>query len=323
MTTAWVLGGGGLLGSALSRILRRDGTELFAPSRRVDWSCEPDLAAEFSAAAKAFAARAALAGQWEIYWAAGRGMMNSSEAELETETRVVAAFLGALESTRELFATRGALAYASSAGAIYAGGTDFVTTELSAPAPTTAYARAKLRQEEMLRSFASKKDGLTTLAARLSTVYGPGQAPGKRQGLLTHVARSTIMNLPVHIYVPLDTIRDYIFSDDAAAAMIAALRTSGGRERNRMKIIGSERPATIAEIIATFRRVARRAPRVITGASRLGVVYPRRTRYRSVVEPDVASLPKTTLLVGVARVMAAERAAVMRGARLGEPASSG
>jgi UDP-glucose 4-epimerase len=131
------------------------------------------------------------------------------------------------------------------------------------------------------------------------------------------------MNLPVHIYVPLDTIRDYIFSDDAAAAMIAALRTSGGRERNRMKIIGSERPATIAEIIATFRRVARRAPRVITGASRLGVVYPRRTRYRSVVEPDVASLPKTTLLVGVARVMAAERAAVMRGARLGEPASSG
>lgn len=40
MTTAWVLGSGGLLGSALCRALRIDGTDLFSPVERFHWNSE-------------------------------------------------------------------------------------------------------------------------------------------------------------------------------------------------------------------------------------------------------------------------------------------
>ncbi len=317
MTIAWVVGGGGLLGSALCRALRRAGTELFTPAGRFSWASEPELAPQVATVVRALATRAAAAGRWEIYWAAGVGAMSSSQTVLEAETRILSALLLLIESTPLLMATPGALAFSSSAGAIYAGSPDDIITENTSPAPTTAYARAKLKQEDRVRSFAHANDNVSALLARLSTVYGPGQARDKQQGLLTHIARRILKNLPVQIYVPFDTIRDYIASDDAAAAMVAALRAAAETSRVQTKIIASEQPVTIAEIIATFKRVARRAPRVITSANKLSGIYPRRVRFQSQVAPGNDSLPKTSLLIGIAQVMAAERAALMRGWRTG------
>lgn len=315
MTVAWVVGSGGLLGSALCRALRCGGTELFSPVGRFSWAREAELAPQVASAVQAFAARAAAAGRWEIYWAAGVGTMGSSETVLEAETQILSALLRLVESTPLLMVTHGALAFSSSAGTIYAGSPDYIITENTAPAPTTAYARAKLKQEDMVRSFAHANANVSALLARLSTLYGPGQSLGKQQGLLTNIARLTLKNLPVQIYVPFDTIRDYIASDDAAAAMVAALRAAAETPRVHTKIIASEQPATIAEIIATFKRVARRTPRVITSANQLSGSYPRRVRFQSTAVPVNASLPRTSLLIGIAQVMAAERAALMRGWR--------
>ena len=78
MSVAWVVGSGGLVGSALCRALRRDATELFCPAERFRWGCEPDLAIQLAAAVDAFADRAAAAGRWELYWAAGVGTMGSA-----------------------------------------------------------------------------------------------------------------------------------------------------------------------------------------------------------------------------------------------------
>jgi UDP-glucose 4-epimerase len=312
LTIAWVLGSGGLLGSALCRALRREESGLFAPQAPFNWASEADLAAQFAAAVRAFAALAGAAGRWEIYWAAGVGAMGSSAAVLDAETGALRRLLRLVESDPLLKATPGAFAFASSAGAIYAGSPDYTVTEGSAPAPMSEYGRAKLGQEDLVRSLARANERLTVLVARLSTLYGPGQSRGKPQGLLTHVARCMLKSLPVHIYVPFDTIRDYLAADDAAAGMIAALRAAAGMPRVRTKIIASEEPVTIAEIIALFRKVGRRAPRVITSTSKLSGAYPRRLRFRSTVPPYRASLPKTSLLVGIARVMAAEQAALVR-----------
>ena len=43
MIRAWVIGSGGLLGSALCRALRSTGTELFFPSERFCWGNEHKL----------------------------------------------------------------------------------------------------------------------------------------------------------------------------------------------------------------------------------------------------------------------------------------
>src|SRR5204862_7716762 len=114
---------------------------------------------------------------------------------------------------------------------------------------------------------------------------------------------------PMQMCVPLEASREYIAADDAAAAMIWALRATSEGPGVLTKIIASEQPTTIAEIISVFKRIARRTPRLITSASKLTGIYPRRVQFRSVVAPQSAWVPKTSLLVGIAQVMAAERAA--------------
>jgi UDP-glucose 4-epimerase len=314
MTVAWVLGSTGLLGSALCRVLRSSReTTLFSPAVRFRWSSERKLAHQFAEAVQAFATRVGAAGRWEIYWAAGACTMGSSEAELARETRILSLLLGLVESEARLVAATGGFAFASSAGAIYAGSPGYIIDEDTAPAPTTAYGQEKLKQEELVRSFAHGTIGMAALLARLSTLYGPGQSLGKRQGLLAHIARCILRNQPVQIYVPFDTIRDYIASDDAAAAMVTALRSASEHPQVHTRIIASEQPTTIAEIIGTFKRIARRAPKIVTSTNRLSNAYPRRLRFRSLAVKYNGPLPRTSLLIGIARVMAAERAALVEG----------
>jgi UDP-glucose 4-epimerase len=313
MTIAWVLGSSGLLGAALCRALGRNGTALFFPVERFCWDSGPEFFAQIAAAVQAFASQVSAADRWEIYWAAGVGTMGSSANALAPETCALSQLLRLLESDPQLMAVSGAFAFASSAGAIYAGSSDDIITENTSPMPTTAYAREKLKQEELIRSFALTNNRTTALIARISTLYGPGQAAGKQQGLLAHIARSILRNQPIQIYVPYDTIRDYIAADDAAAAMVATLCTTSEKPRVLTKIVASELPVTIAEIVSIFKRIARRTPRIITSASRLSGLYSRRVQFRSVVLPECARTPTKRLPVGIAQLMMAERAAFVRG----------
>ena len=269
-----------------------------------------------TAAIQSFSEMAKSAGRWEIYWAAGVGTMHSSETSLEAETKIVAKLLDCIESSTILRAIPGAISYASSAGAIYAGSNTFVIDEGSIPAPTTPYARAKLQQEAMMEAFGKAHDKVSVLVARISTLYGPGQSRGKRQGLITHIARNITMNLPVYIYVPFDTIRDYIMSDDAADEIVGALREIEEPGGFRLRIVASGQPVTIIEIVETFRRLSRRKLRVIPLAGTLGGAYPRCMLYRSKFTLGDRAMHRTTLLVGISQVMAAERAAFLRGSAL-------
>jgi len=313
MTVAWVLGSGGLLGAALCRALRRSHAELFLPAARICWNDTHKFDAQIAAVVDAFSSQVGAEDRWEIYWAAGIGTMSSSEESLAQETRHLAAVLRRVESTPRLMAASGAVVFASSAGAIYAGSAGGIITEDTAPTPTTAYAREKLKQEELVCSFALANGRMRALIARISTLYGPGQAAGKQQGLLAHIARSILRNQPVQIFVPYDTMRDYIAADDAGPAMVATLAAMQGEPRVLIKIIASERPVTIAEIIADFRRVSGRAPRVVTSTTRLSALYARRVQFQSIVFPGSGRTSARSLLVGIDQLMTSERAAFARG----------
>jgi len=238
--------------------------------------------------------------------------MGSTASVLAVETRTLSKVLDLVESDPGLTAEKGCLALSSSAGAIYAGATDDVITENTPVAPTTAYAHEKLKQENLITSYALKNNGVAALLARISTLYGPGQTTGKQQGLLAHIARSILRNQSIHIYLPFDTIRDYIAADDAATAIVVTLHVIGGKQGVFSKIIASESPTTIAEIISIFRKISRRRPSVVASASRLSSIYTRRIQFRSIVEPINKHVPRTSLLVGVAQVLAAERSAITR-----------
>jgi UDP-glucose 4-epimerase len=303
MTLAWVLGAGGLLGAALGRTLAAGQTALYRPVAQLPWHDEAALADALERAVAGFARQAGAHADWELYWAAGVGAMGSQDSDMGMETRTLERLLQLLAREPELCARRGALALASSAGAIYAGSAAAVISEASPVAPTTPYARAKLQQEALVTGFVRACPNSHALLARITTLYGPGQALGKRQGLLSHIARSIVRQQPIQIFVPFDTIRDYIEADDAAIAAVACLR-SAGAEPVCLKILGSEQPLTIAEIVATFKRVARRPPLIATSASPLAAVYARRVLFRSGVEPDCRGLQRTSLPVGVAALLA-------------------
>lgn len=315
MTIAWVIGGNGLLGSSLLRVLRRTGINLFTPAEPFRWDNEPELTRQLKAAVKYFASFVSTEMSWEIYWAAGMGTMSSTEHELAVETKVLTTLLNLVESEPKLIEAKGCFVFASSAGAIYAGRTDESINENTPAAPTTPYAHAKLRQESLISAVSSANSRITALIARISTLYGPGQAAGKQQGLITQIARRILRNQPIQIYVPLDTIRDYISADDAAAVMVATLRLINGKAGVFTKIIASEQPTTIAEIVSIYKRIARRTPRIFTSANKLSGIYSRRIQFHSIAILPNEQIPRTSLLIGISQVMAAERSAYAQSQR--------
>jgi UDP-glucose 4-epimerase len=312
MRTAWVIGSGGLLGSALRACLAGQGDALYVHGASLRWNDREILAAQLEAAVTAFAAGIEPSDRWEIYWAAGIGTMASPAEALVPETEALEIFLRLLGANKRLACAPGAMVLASSAGAIYAGATDDIITEDTPVAPTTPYARAKLQQEALVGAFIDGHANVSALLGRISTLYGAGQGHGKKQGLLTHIARSLVRNKPIQIYVPFDTIRDYIHAADAAARLVFALRGLSPSRRQVVKIIASENPTTIAEIISTFKRVARRAPLVVTSASRQAALYTRRIQFRSIESTQAPDLPDTSLVVGVAQLLKAELAHFVR-----------
>ena len=59
---------------------------------------------------------------------------------------------------------------------------------------------------------------------RIANLYGPGQGLEKPQGLISQIIRSHLIRTPISIYVPLDTMRDYLFAPDCGELVVDALR---------------------------------------------------------------------------------------------------
>ncbi|MBK1641389.1 hypothetical protein CKO12_05765 [Chromatium okenii] len=309
MIKAWVIGSGGLLGSALCRVLQANGTKLFFPTERFCWDNVSILKNQISLSVEVFAMHLSDSDQWEIYWSAGIGTMSSQADELVQETNALSVLLRAIKTHPRLSVQYGSVVFASSAGALYAGASDDVITEETPITQNSNYAREKLVQEDMLRSIILSNSQLTVLIARISTLYGQNSSIGKKQGLISHMARCVIQHKPIHIYVPFDTIRDYINVNDAAVLIVMTLRFLDKKLGVVTKIIASEKPTSVAEIVSVFKKVAKRSPLVVTSANSLGDAYTRRVQFRSVVAPFSSHLSQTNLVVGISQVLAAERIA--------------
>lgn len=310
MKRVWVFGAGGMLGAAITRELHRQGVIVYRYAESFDWRDLDRLRLQFDQAVKGFLAGLADGDDWEIYWAAGVGSMGSTRADLEGETAALKALLGLLREQLLGRGTSGSIGFASSAGALYAGCPDFEITEASFVTAGSDYAKTKLLQEQMLEEFTSGVEGVKLLVARFSTLFGPGQSFGKRQGLLSHIARCALRHQPVEIFVPLDTSRDYLFADDAACDFIEssrALRNHDGR--SLVKIIASERSVTISEIVSTFNRLIKQRLRVVCNRNSISNLYASRVAYRSMFPLATSTEFRHTLLEGAAVLLRAERMA--------------
>ena len=302
---AWVVGEGGLLGSHVLRAFAEEAPDLslWRPGPPgIPWQ-DPVRAFEaLSDQVSRFSREVASgAGEWMVLWCAGSGVVGSRAEDLARETAYLARLLALLA---EAMPDRpGKVLLASSAGGVYGCSREVPLTEASACRPVSDYGRNKLEQERLLLEWVRDTPQVSTLIARISNLYGPGQHLEKPQGLIAHISRSILHHLPIHVYVPLDTQRDYLYVEDCARDLLRGLLRLGRTSREDVvKIFHSGQSTTISGVIGAFSHIVKGHPRIICSASPIGAQQPLQLHFRSTVWPDPGRARRTDLVVGIQRV---------------------
>lgn len=296
----WVVGAGGLLGSAVVRELQRVEAEVFAgPSVR--WGTS-DASVDLDRGLSGLM-RESKGQPWNVYWCAGAGVTGSDPEQFRLEIATFTNFLDSLSAMSEADRTAGSISIASSAGALYAGSTGAPFHEGSEVRPLGDYGQAKLKIEEAAKLF-SEATGVQCMIARISNLYGPGQSLNKPQGLITHLCKSSLKRQPLSVFVPLDTLRDYIYVDDCAKLFIASttrLRTTSSSFH--IKVLASGRSVTVGALMGEFKRVFGRRPEIIMATSPQAALQSRDIRLVSQIWPDLDAVIHTNLADGIARTL--------------------
>lgn len=303
--TSWVVGRGGLLGRHVEAALGR--AACWTPHAPVPWHDEAAAAAAVTAEADRFLDAAAAQGTpWRLLWCAGAGVVATAPDALAQETRLIGrviAHVGDRLAGDPALARDGLVFLASSAGGVYSASTSPPPFDERSPTAALApYGREKLAQEAMVAGLAGAA-GVDVLIGRFSNLYGPGQSLAKPQGLISHVGRAALRREPVSIYVPLDTIRDYLFAADAGRMVSAAARRmEADRDRRPagvvVKVFASEMETTVASILGAWRQALGRPPLVALASRPAARLQPRLLSFRSRVWPEVRGQP-TLLPLGV------------------------
>nr|WP_232523772.1 NAD-dependent epimerase/dehydratase family protein [Nocardioides sp. MAH-18] len=244
---------------------------------------------------------AAASPDWRLAWCAGAGVVATPAADLDAEVQLFQDFVDAVAHPPA------SMFLASSAGGLYAGSPGpppfDERSEVVALAP---YGEAKSAMEAIAQGLA--RDGTRLLVGRIANLYGPGQDLTKPQGLISQLCLAHETRGTLNLHVSLDTLRDYLYVDDAAAMVTAALDLVGAEPPGSAvtKVFASGRAVSVGTVVGEATRVLRRHPRVSTRQAPGRQV--RDLRLRSTVWPHLDVLARTPLAVGL-RATAADVAA--------------
>ncbi len=202
---------------------------------------------------------------WSIIWAAGSGVIGSAPEKLATETDILSHLVTRLRETQP--AGRGAFFLSSSAGGVYAGSTHPPFSELTKPKPLSPYGETKLAQEDILRATIGGRTPL--VIGRFANLAGPGQNLKKQQGLVSQLCRAAVTRQSLNVFVPMETLRDYLYVDDAAVMVRKLVENAVQRQPSTpvLRNISSRRPVSVCMVIRTVQQVAHRAVRIALGTS--------------------------------------------------------
>jgi UDP-glucose 4-epimerase len=290
----WVVGSGGLLGQAL---VRREPDAFLG--RPVPWGRPDEATRVLTSDAQRYAEL--VRDQWTVIWAAGAAVVSTDESAAEIELEQFRAVVSAVRA--HLPAGRGVFFLSSSAGGIYAGSTGAPFDETSDAAPLSAYGRLKLAMEHA--AVESLGDHCHVSIGRFSNLYGPGQNLAKAQGLISQLCRHALTRTALSIYVPLETMRDYVYVDDAAALAFASIEAARRRSStgSSLRVLASGEAATIARLVSVVARQHRRRPLISLGVHPSSAFQVRDLRLRSLHRQEQQGAVRTSLSIGVARVL--------------------
>jgi UDP-glucose 4-epimerase len=246
-----VLGGGGFIGTNLSRSLVAAGHRVRAFGRRclfpdalegVEWY-QGDFtdATSLAAAIESFDI---------VFHLVHSTMPQSANLDMAGDVQKnVVPSIALLDLCRKLGVRR--VVFTSSGGTIYGAARQIPTPETAPTEPITAYAVSKLAIEKYL-GLHERLYGLSFRALRIANPFGPFQTALKNQGFIAAVVSRAVNNQPMEIWGDGSAIRDFVFVDDVVDALeAAAVDTSDERVFN----IGSGEGQSLREVIAATERL--------------------------------------------------------------------
>jgi dTDP-L-rhamnose 4-epimerase len=121
------------------------------------------------------------------------------------------------------------------------------TREEASLRPVSVYGATKLAQEQLVQVYGWSR-GIETVALRFQNVYGPGQSPrNPYTGVLSIFSGLIRQGRAIEIYEDGDEARDFVYIDDAVAALCLAVETDGlpGTVYN----VGTGVPTTIRDVV--------------------------------------------------------------------------
>ena len=289
----WVIGAGGLLGSAIVRA--QSSTFSHEP---IPWQ-DPQRAVDALREQTAAFASEVGDSRWAIVWAAGQATTSSSAEQTADELMVFTAFVDNLRAG--LPQGPGTVFVTSSAGGVYGGSRNPPFDDRTEPVPLGTYGRLKLDQEQV----ASERLGHScqVIIGRVSNLYGPGQDLSKLQGLISRLALASVTRVPITMFVSLDTLRDYLYVDDAAAMICMWLARSADLDgRPLTVVIAAGQSVSLGHVIATMQDVTRTRIPVAYGAHASASAQSRDLRLIPTDGDSTRPLVRMPLVAGAKRV---------------------
>jgi len=305
MIRTWVLGSGGLLGGSILGELGKQRQWYFSASTPFMWSDPTVLNTQFVSELADFFSHFASGDQWQIIWAAGKSTMRTPESACQRETAVLQDFLLKLTQALQTNPYEGCFGFASTAGGIYTQSHPENITELSPVSPSTPYARQKLVQERLLSEWASEC-GLCTrlIIGRFSTLYGMHQDQSKNQGLISAITQCIALHKPLSLFVPLETKRDYLWSEDAARMFLWHLQEKIYPKHSAIRLIAQEESISIAAMLEQFKFITGQQVKVSQSPELPAGIYPLEIHFQSQYPVTDPHFQKLSLSEGIEKILA-------------------
>ena len=292
----WVIGAGGLFGSAVVRAAQNRGWTVF-PGSAIPWSDPNDAVSVVREDARCFSSTIESEQQWAVVWAAGRATTASTQEEAGIELSVFSQCISVIEDQVGSH-KHGTFLLASSAGGVYAGSSNPPFDSSTLPHPTGVYGHLKRRQE--IEAEQILEETMNVVIARIANLYGPGQDLSKLQGLISRLALTAITKQTLTMFVPLDTLRDYIHVDDAAQFALHWL--SEVTAACQVRVIATGNSTSLGYIISQMKDITRTQIPVAYGLHPSAAFQAHDLRLIPDHTDQFTSTPKTPLPAGMKAV---------------------
>jgi UDP-glucose 4-epimerase len=251
-----VLGSTGFLGEHLVAAALRSGHAVRSYDRRPRPTPTAGLEAHTGSLLDREAQRRAAAGTEVAFYLAWDGYPGTERTLTEDLAVNVGPAVAAFKALADAGVTK--VIFASSGGTIYGPPESVPIPEDHPTRPTSVYGLHKKLAEEYL-AFLHRRQVLDSVVLRPGNLYGPGQLPGRGQGLVATALGRIAQDLPLEVWGDGSSIRDYVYVEDAARAFLAAAEHGRpGRAYN----VGAGRGWSIRQVVAAIETLLGRPPEV-------------------------------------------------------------